>query len=130
MIVNPGTVQSAYQATAPKAANSAQDEPILHFEVTTFESLLSDSDTRTIAAMDKYAAQNGIPEGDMNDIKSAIMAEKYFSLRHEKQLPEIDRNLLNTIAAGADAGRLDMDSRFVKMLIADFNQLQGISIKA
>jgi len=130
MIITPGTVQSAYQATAPKAASSAKGEPILHFEVTTFESLLSDSDKRTITAMDKYAAQNGIPEGDMMDIKNAIMGEKYFTLRHKNQLPEIDRNLLNTIAAGADAGRLDMDSRFVKMLIADFNQLQGISVKA
>ncbi|MFH2122435.1 MAG: hypothetical protein ABIJ50_02985 [Pseudomonadota bacterium] len=130
MIVNPGTVQSAYQATAPKAAGSAKSDPILHFEVTTFESLLSDSDKRTIAAMDKYAVQNGIPENDMMDIKNAIMGEKYFALRHVNQLPEIDRNLLNTIAAGADAGRLDMDSRFVKMLLADFNQLQGISVKA
>jgi hypothetical protein len=130
MIINPGTVQSAYQATAPKAASSAKGEPVLHFEVTTFESLLSDSDKRTIAAMDKYAAQNGIPEGDMISIKGAIMAEKYFAVKEGRQRPEIDRNLLNTIAAGADAGRLDMDSRYVKMLSADFNQLQGISIKA
>ncbi len=35
-----------------------------------------------------------------------------------------------TIAAGADAGRLDMDSRYVKMMLADFQQLQDINIKA
>ncbi|MFH2122436.1 MAG: hypothetical protein ABIJ50_02990 [Pseudomonadota bacterium] len=130
MIVNPGTVQSAYQATAPKAANSTKGEPILHFEVISFESVLSDSDKRTIAAMDEYAAQNGIPEKEVLRIKNAIMAEKCFALKEGRQLPEIDRNLLNTIAAGADAGRLPMDSRYVKMMIADFNQLQGINIKA
>ena len=130
MIINPSNVQSAYQATAPKTASSAKGAPVTHLEVTSFESLLSDSDKRTVAAMDKYAAQNGIPENELFNIKSIIGGMKAIAHSQGKQPPDIDRNLLNAIATGADAGRLDMDSRYIKMMLADFQQLQGISIKA
>jgi hypothetical protein len=130
MIINPSSVQAAYQTTAPTAAGIDKNSPVYDLEVTSFESLLSDSDKRTIAAMDSYAKQNGIPENELDDIKTAIMFEKAFAQKDGRQIPDIDRDLLGTIAAGADAGRLDMDSRYVKMMLADFNQLQGISIKA
>ena len=92
MIINPSNVQSAYQATAPKAANPAKDTPTDKLEFRSFESLLSDSDKRTLAAMDKYAVQNGIPEDDLFNIKSIIGDMKAFALDEGKELP-INQNL-------------------------------------
>ncbi|MFH2124306.1 MAG: hypothetical protein ABIJ50_12590 [Pseudomonadota bacterium] len=103
MIINPSSVQAAYQTTAPKAARIDKNTPVYDLEVTSFESLLSDSDKRTIAAMDSYAKQNGIPESELDDIKSAIFGEKLAAKDNGNPIPDIDRNLMNGIVAGIDA---------------------------
>ena len=107
-ILSTHAMRSAYQS--PVLSSSTNNKSSDEFEVISFESVLSHSDKRTLAAMDEFAKNNGISEKEMFRIKNAIAAEKLFAQKEGREIPNIDKKMMTEIYAGALAGRTTVNS--------------------